>query len=69
MRTVGTNDKLQKIAKRWDLMGTIKANPSQRGEQCKTTLASTIEAIIGAVWIDCDRNLGVVQELITTLQD
>lgn len=68
IQEVATNDELQMIAKKWNLMALLKENPSEAGRESTTTLASTVEAIIGAVWIDCDRNLLEVQQVINVLQ-
>jgi hypothetical protein len=43
------------ILGRWNLTAWLKENPCQAGEEPRTTLTSTVEAIIGAVWIDCNR--------------
>jgi ribonuclease-3 len=65
---VGTNEKLKAVAEKWQLTKWLKENPCQAGQKAKTTLASTVEAIIGAVWFDCNRNLAEVQRLIKRLQ-
>ena len=68
IQDVGTNDKLKGIAEKWQLTKWLKENPCQTGQGTKTTLASTVEAIIGAVWFDSNRNLAEVQQLIKRLQ-
>jgi ribonuclease-3 len=68
VQEVATNDQLQQIAKRWNLAAWLKENPCQAGQEPKTTLASTVEAVIGAVWIDCDRSLSEVRQVIKNLQ-
>ncbi|OAL49006.1 ribonuclease III [Pyrenochaeta sp. DS3sAY3a] len=67
LQEVATNDQLQHVAKNWHLQNWLTENPSQAGQAQKTTLASTVEAIIGAVWIDSDRNFPKVQEVIHQL--
>jgi ribonuclease-3 len=69
VQEVATNDELQKVAQRWNLTAWLKENPCQAGEEPRTTLASTVEAIIGAVWIDCNRNLSKVRQVIKRLQE
>lgn len=69
IQEVGTNEKLKSVAQKWKLTTWLKENPCQVGQEPKTTLASTVEAIIGAVWYDCDRNIFEVQRLIKRLQD
>lgn len=68
VRDAGTNDKLEEIAKNWHLTTWLIENPCQAGQEPKITLASTVEAIIGAVWVDCNRNLVEAQEVIKQLQ-
>ena len=68
VQDVATNEKLKNVAKEWNLTKWLKENPCQAGQEPKTTLASTVEAIIGAVWLDCDRDLVEVQQLIKRLQ-
>lgn len=69
VQDIGTNEKLKEIAKKWKLTKWLVENPCQGGQEPKTTLASTVEAIIGAVWLDCDRDLVEVQRLIKRLQE
>jgi dsRNA-specific ribonuclease len=38
-------------------------NPSS-GLESQTTLASTTEAVIGAVYLDCERNMDVVGSVV-----
>ena len=68
VRDAGTNNRLQEVAKDWNLSTLLQENPSQSGQEPKTTLASTVEALIGAVWVDCNRNLAEVQDVIRLLQ-
>ncbi len=68
VKVAGTNERLQEVAQDWDLTTVLRENPSQAGQEPRTTLASTVEALIGAVWVDCDRNLAEVQEVIRLLQ-
>jgi ribonuclease-3 len=68
VKDAGTNERLQEVAKEWDLPALLQENPCQAGQEPRTTLASTVEALIGAVWEDCDRNLADVQGVIRLLQ-
>lgn len=65
--SVGTNDKLRQIATKWEMEKFIVENPLQEGEYPKETLAATVEAIIGAVWVDSDKDLATVQKVLNTL--
>lgn len=66
---VGTNEKLKQIANEWKLADFLKENPCQQGEKTKTTLASTVEAVIGAVWYDSQKDIAAVQQLIKKLKN
>lgn len=68
VKNAGTNERLEEVAKDWHLSTWLKENPCQAGQEPRTTLASTVEALIGAVWVDCDRNLAEVQDVIRLLQ-
>jgi ribonuclease-3 len=68
VRDIGTNEKLHGIAKDWNLRKYLKENPSQRGEEPKTALASTVEAILGAVWVDSERNFEAVHHAVKKFQ-
>ncbi|KAF2448451.1 ribonuclease III [Karstenula rhodostoma CBS 690.94] len=65
--TIGTNDRLKNIATNWEMEKFLVKNPCQQGECPKETLAATVEAILGAVWVDSDRNLEVVQNVLKKL--
>ncbi|OCK88920.1 uncharacterized protein K441DRAFT_586515, partial [Cenococcum geophilum 1.58] len=60
VRDIGINEKLYRIAKDWNLRIYLKENPLQKGEELKTALALIVEAILGAIWVDFERNFGVV---------
>ncbi|KAH7111826.1 ribonuclease III domain-containing protein [Dendryphion nanum] len=68
VQDIGTNEKLRTVAKEWNLTDLLKENPCQQGEKTTTTLASTVEAVIGAVWLDSQKNLGAVKHLIKRFQ-
>jgi len=65
---IGSNKSLEAIAKQLDLDRFIIKNPSQKGEEAsRVTLASTVEALIGAVWIDSKQDFNQVQSVIRKL--
>ena len=68
VKDAGTNERLREVAKDWNLSTWLKENPCQAGQEPRTALASTVEALIGAVWVDCNRNLAEVQDVIRLLQ-
>ncbi|KAK7189020.1 hypothetical protein DPSP01_004127 [Paraphaeosphaeria sporulosa] len=67
--SVGTNDHLKQIAIKWGMERLIVENPTQKGQYPRETMAATVEAIIGAVWVDSDKNLAAVQKVLNTLND
>lgn len=64
VKDAGTNDRLQRVAKDWDLSNRLKENPFQVGQEPRITLASTVEALIGAVGVDCNE----IQHVMKLLQ-
>ncbi|PSN58933.1 ribonuclease III [Corynespora cassiicola Philippines] len=66
---VGTNKRLKQIANEWKLADFLKENPCQQGGKTKTTLASAVEAVIGAVWYDSQKDIAAVQQLIKKLKN
>ncbi|KAJ9213001.1 hypothetical protein DTO166G4_5331 [Paecilomyces variotii] len=63
----GSNDKLSETAKARRFQDYLIRNPSQRGEDARTTLASTTEALIGAVWIDSGKDFVTTQRVVKKL--
>lgn len=65
---IGSNKSLEAIAKQLDLDRFIIKNKSQKGaEASRVTLASTVEALIGAVWVDSRQDFNQVQSVIRNL--
>jgi ribonuclease-3 len=58
---------LKDIAINWEMERFLVKNPCQQGECPKETLAATVEAILGAVWVDSNKNLAVVQKVLGKL--
>jgi len=67
VRDFGTNENLKRIANEWNFTEPLEENPHQKGKMPKTTLASTVEAVIGAVWIDSQKDVVTVQHLLKKL--
>lgn len=63
----GANKSLEAAGRRLGLDKAVTGNPSQQGEVPRTTLASTVEALIGAVWKDSGNNFDQVQAAIRAL--
>ncbi|KAF2846228.1 ribonuclease III [Plenodomus tracheiphilus IPT5] len=66
---VGTNERLAEVARKWKVKDCIIANPCQQGEAPRELLAATMEAIVGAVWVDSKGNLETVQKVFKTLNE
>ncbi|CAI6023409.1 unnamed protein product [Clonostachys chloroleuca] len=51
-----SNASLFKIEEQHHLAPFIQTCPAQKGHVSPITGATTVEAVVGAVWLDCDRN-------------
>lgn len=67
LKQMASNDALSTQASSSHLQDFIVKNPSQKGAPGEETLASTIEALIGAVWFDCGGSSESVEEVMETL--
>ena len=45
----------------------VVKNPCQQGDVPQTILASTVEAILGAVWFDSNKDIKKVEQVIEAL--
>jgi ribonuclease-3 len=63
----GSNASLESLGRRLGLESLVTKNPSQHGDVPRTTVASTVEALIGAVWIDTGNDFHQVQLVIQNL--
>ncbi|KAK3989422.1 ribonuclease III domain-containing protein [Cladorrhinum sp. PSN332] len=64
---VGSNELLDTLGRRLALDKFVTKNPCQQGDVPRTTVASTVEALIGAVWIDTGNEFHQVQVVIQNL--
>ncbi|UKZ83559.1 hypothetical protein TrVFT333_011368 [Trichoderma virens FT-333] len=62
-----SNVALNKILKKWEIVKFVKLSPAQKGVMSQGTGASTAEALIGAVWIDSERDFTAVHRVIHNL--
>lgn len=62
---IGTNDALSQRGRQQGLADLVIKHPCQQHRVPKTTLASSMEAVIGAVWIDSGKNL---EQVRTTME-
>ncbi|EON64602.1 hypothetical protein W97_03835 [Coniosporium apollinis CBS 100218] len=63
--TVGSNTNLDSVGRRNGLNSFVEGNPSQQGVVPPNTMAATVEAILGAVFLDS--GLESVAEVMETL--
>ncbi|KAM4055262.1 ribonuclease III domain-containing protein [Hirsutella rhossiliensis] len=63
-----SNNALYAIEMKWDFSRFIKTSSAQKGHVPRTTGASTMEALVGAVWIDSRRNFSRVHHVIHNLR-
>ncbi|KAK6384337.1 hypothetical protein LTS17_001900 [Exophiala oligosperma] len=63
----GSNQNLNEIGAECGFSRYIKLNPCQKGAAPPTTMASTVEAIIGAVWEDSGKDLDRVRGVVRAL--
>jgi ribonuclease-3 len=45
----------------------VETNPAQKGKVSKGTRATTVEAIIGAVWVDSGKNASQVNRVMENM--
>lgn len=64
IQKVATNKHLREVAIRNDLDQHVIRNPMVKGELPTRTLASTVEGIIGAVYVDSGQNMNVVRDVV-----
>mgnify|MGYP003624081542 CR=1 len=67
MVELGTNKRLAEVAQNRNLKKYVIGNPCQQGEAPRELLASTVEAFLGAVWLDSYRDFGKVQKVFKKL--
>lgn len=63
-----TNQNLAQIGFSLGLDVYIQLNPSAQGVVPGRLMATTIEAIIGAVYLDCNKNITVIRLLVIRLR-
>jgi ribonuclease-3 len=61
------NKKLSQVAQESGLVKYIENNPCQKGQISQETAASTVEALVGAVFLDCGKNMTTVKEVLKAI--
>lgn len=56
VQNVASNKNLQDQGYKIGLQGVVHSNPCQGGEVPRTAMASTMEAVIGAAWLDSGKD-------------
>lgn len=59
---------MSEVAERSGLTRYIVKNPCQQGQVPQETAASTIEALIGAVYLDCGKNISTVMKVLKAIK-
>lgn len=61
------NKRLKEIAQRSGISDFIAKNPCQEGQVPQETAASTVEALVGAVYIDCGEDISKVHQVLEAI--
>lgn len=64
---IGSNANLERVGRRVHLQELVNTNPSQAGQVSTVTLTATLEAILGAVYIDCSNRAELVLVVMARL--
>jgi len=65
---LGSNNALKDLALKHGLHDYVVKNPCQQGEVQCTTLDSTVDAILGAMWTDSNSDIEKVKLVIEVLK-
>lgn len=66
--TIGSNANLAKVAREVGLDDHVILNPGHIGAVSDKTLATTVEAILGAVYLDSDKDMDAVKTAMSQLE-
>jgi ribonuclease-3 len=61
------NRKLNQVAQECGLVKYVTKNPCQQGDVPQETAASTVEAVIGAVYLDCGKDISMVKKVLEAI--
>lgn len=62
---VGSNPNLDRVGRQTGLLAFVSKNPSQGNSVSFATMTATVEAVIGAVYLDSD--MTAVKKVLSTL--
>ncbi|KAF2278992.1 ribonuclease III [Westerdykella ornata] len=61
------NTKLSQVAHESGLVEYVIKNPCQQGQVGQRTAASTVEALVGAVYLDCGEDISTVENVLEAI--
>ena len=67
MKNLCSNRKLSQVAQESGLVNYVTKNPCQQGDVPQETAASTVEAVVGAVYLDCGKNMSTVKRVLDAI--
>jgi ribonuclease-3 len=67
VKTLCGNTKLNQVAQKSGLVNYVTKNPSQEGQVPQETAASTVEAVVGAVYLDCGKDTATVKQVLEAI--
>jgi ribonuclease-3 len=68
VKSLGRNTKLSQVAQSSGLVKYVAKNPCQQGQVPQETAASTVEALVGAVYLDCGEDISTVQKVLEAIK-
>lgn len=62
------NRKLNQVAQKSGLVEYVVKNPCQQGQVPQATAASTVEALVGAVYLDSGKNMEIIRKMLEAIE-
>jgi ribonuclease-3 len=67
VKDLGRNKKLNEVAQASGLVKHVVKNPCQHGQVPQETAASTVEALVGAVYLDSGEDMEIVKKVLEAI--
>ena len=67
MQKLARNTKLKEVAEKTGFTAYIAKNPCQKGEVSQETGASTVEAVVGAVYLDSKEDMNTARKVLQAM--
>ena len=67
LSTIGTKAHLAAVGRGFGIDALVIMNPGHCGPVSDGVVATAVEAIIGAIYLDCGKNMDVVRSFIATI--